>query len=396
MATGSVNLGQGFPDTDRPTRGAGCCNRGDQRRHQPVPARARHGGVARGDRRIISSGSTGCSTTPTRRCSSPPARPRRWPASLMGLLDTGDEVVLFEPMYDSYQACIALAGAVAKPVTLRPAAVQLRSRRVARRDHTEDQAAADQHARTTPPVMCSSADELQLIADLAIEHDLLVITDEVYEHLVFDDARHVPMATLAGHARPHAGDLQRRQDVQHDRMEDRLDLRAAAAHRRGTHREAVPDLRQRRAVPTGDRRRASACPTRSSPSSPPTCRPSATGCCRACTPPGSTCIRPHGTYFVTVDIRPMQPDGDGMAFCRAAARRCGVVGDPQRGVLRQPARGPAPRAVRVLQAPRGARRGRRAARQTGHADNLRPCASPRSNTTSSGAIARPTSPTSRR
>ena len=169
---------------------------------------------------------------------------------------------------------------------------------------------------------------MRLIADLAIEHDLIVITDEVYEHLVFDDARHIPLATLPG-------------------MRDRTLVissggktfnttgwkigwicGSAASGRRGADRQAVPHLRQRRSVPAGHRRRPRAARlvlrrVRRRPA-----EPSATACCRVCTPPGSPCTRPSGTYFVTVDIRPVQPDGDGMAFCRALPERCGVVAIP--------------------------------------------------------------------
>ena len=73
---------------------------------------------------------------------------------------------------------------------------------------------------------------------------------------------------------------------------------------------------------------------------------------------GFTTYVPEATYFTTVDIRPSQPDGDGMAFCRAAARALRRRGRPQRGVLRPARARPPPRALRLLQAPRRARRRR--------------------------------------
>lgn len=117
-------------------------------------------------------------------------------ATLLALLETGDEVVVFEPFYDSYQASIAMAGAVARPVTLD------------RRDRCfdpEDLA----HAITpktrlvllnsphNPTGKVFSIDELRVVADACVEHDLVAVTDEVYEHLVLD-GRHVPLATLPG------------------------------------------------------------------------------------------------------------------------------------------------------------------------------------------------------
>ena len=120
VATGSVNLGQGFPDTDGPPRGARRGDRGDQRRAQPVPARARACPCCARRSPRTSSGSTGLQYDPDTEVLVTAGATEALAGALLGLLDTGDEVVVFEPMYDSYQACIALAGAVAKPVTLRP------------------------------------------------------------------------------------------------------------------------------------------------------------------------------------------------------------------------------------------------------------------------------------
>ena len=122
--------------------------------------------------------------------------------ALLGMLDAGDEVVVFEPMYDSYQACIALADARAVPVLLRPDAS---GRYVF--DGDELRAAISPRTKLillntphNPTGKVFDADELTMIADLAIEHDLIVVTDEVYEHLVFPGAVHIPMATLPGMA----------------------------------------------------------------------------------------------------------------------------------------------------------------------------------------------------
>ena len=122
--------------------------------------------------------------------------------ALLGMLDAGDEVVLFEPMYDSYQACIALAGARPVPVLLRPG-----DDGRYHYDPAELRAAVSPRTKLillntphNPTGKVFDAAELADIAALAIEHDLIVVADEVYEHLVFPGARHVPLATLPGMA----------------------------------------------------------------------------------------------------------------------------------------------------------------------------------------------------
>ena len=119
-------------------------------------------------------------------------------AALLGLVDPGDEVVVLEPYYDSYVAMLEMCGAVRRPVTLRAPDFRL--------DLDELRAAVTDEDRLillntphNPTGTVLTRAELQAVADLAIEHDVIVITDEVYEHLVFDDsARHVPIATLPG------------------------------------------------------------------------------------------------------------------------------------------------------------------------------------------------------
>jgi N-succinyldiaminopimelate aminotransferase len=117
-------------------------------------------------------------------------------AALLGLVDEGDEVVVLEPYYDSYTAMIQIAGGVRRPVTLRAPDFRL--------DVDELRAAVGPRTRFVllnsphnPTGTVLTRDELQAVADVAIERDLVVITDEVYEHLTFDD-EHVPIATLPG------------------------------------------------------------------------------------------------------------------------------------------------------------------------------------------------------
>jgi N-succinyldiaminopimelate aminotransferase len=118
-------------------------------------------------------------------------------ASLLGILDPGDEVILFEPFYDSYPPCLALAGATPRFVTLRAPDFAL----------DEDALRALVNERTRMMVLNTPMNptgkvftrkELEILAAVCIEHDLVVLTDEVYEHLVFDDAVHLPLAALPG------------------------------------------------------------------------------------------------------------------------------------------------------------------------------------------------------
>jgi N-succinyldiaminopimelate aminotransferase len=190
--TGAINLGQGFPDTDGPAsviEAAVTALRGGENQYAPLPGvPALREAVIEHQRSwygldpedvLITFGATEAIA-----------------AALLGLCDPGDEVVVLEPYYDSYAACIAFAGARRRPVTLRPPAFAV--------DEEALRAAIGPHARVlllnsphNPTGRVLSRDELELIAAACIEHDLICVTDEVYEHLVYD-GEHIPPATLPG------------------------------------------------------------------------------------------------------------------------------------------------------------------------------------------------------
>jgi N-succinyldiaminopimelate aminotransferase len=120
-------------------------------------------------------------------------------AALLALLEPGDEVIALEPYYDSYAAGIAMAGARRVPVTLRPDGdrfgLDLDELRAAVTDRTRLILLNTPH---NPTGAVLPREQLAGIAELCVERDLLAVTDEVYEHLVFDGGEHLPLAAFPG------------------------------------------------------------------------------------------------------------------------------------------------------------------------------------------------------
>jgi N-succinyldiaminopimelate aminotransferase len=199
--TGSVNLGQGFPDTDGPPEmlaAAAQALGSGANQYPPLPGiPALRAAIAAHEKRFW-----GLSRDPDAEVVVTAGATEAIAASILGLCEAGDEVVCFEPYYDSYAASIALAGAIRRPVTLQPG----EDGRY-RFDEGELRAAFGPRTRLlllnsphNPTGKVFTADELALIAQLCREHDVYAVTDEVYEHLVFTDAStpHVPLAGLPG------------------------------------------------------------------------------------------------------------------------------------------------------------------------------------------------------
>ena len=196
LATGSINLGQGFPDTDGPRsvaqRAMDAIARGEGNQYPPLPGvpPLRHA-ITRHQQRFY-----GLSVDPDSEVLVTAGATEAIAASILALCEPGDEVIAFEPFYDSYAATIAMAGATRVGLTLRPPAF--------RPDLDRLESLITERTRLllintphNPTGMVLTRDETEAIAQLAIEHDLLVVTDEVYEHLTYD-VPHVPMATIPG------------------------------------------------------------------------------------------------------------------------------------------------------------------------------------------------------
>jgi N-succinyldiaminopimelate aminotransferase len=190
----AINLGQGFPDTDGPTavlEAAVAAIRGGRNQY---PAGAGEpellAAIARHQRRFY-----GLEVDPSREVLVTVGATEAIAATVLALVRPGDEVVVFEPYYDSYAATIALAGGVRRTSVLRfpDFAVDEASLRAAFSARTRLVLLNTPH---NPTGKVFSRHEIELICELAREYDAWVVTDEVYEHLVFDGAAHVPVATM--------------------------------------------------------------------------------------------------------------------------------------------------------------------------------------------------------
>jgi N-succinyldiaminopimelate aminotransferase len=325
--TGSINLGQGFPDTDGPAsllEGARQAIADGVNQYPPGPgipelrhaiAQARirdHGQHFDPDTEVlVTVGAT-----------------EALAAAVLGLCEPGDEVLMLEPHYDSYPPIVAMAGGTHRSVPLRPD--------VAGRfalDIEELASAVGPRTRLlilntphNPTGTVLTRAELRGIADIAIANDLVVITDEVYEYLVYDDAVHLPLATLGGMAErtvtiSSAGKTFNttgwkigwacgpapliaavRAAKQFLTYVGGAPFQPAVARALLTEMDWVAHLRSSL---QGKRDRL----------------------CAGLTAAGFGVYRPQGTYFVMTDIRPLGVD-DGMKFCLDLPHRVGVVAIP--------------------------------------------------------------------
>ncbi len=324
-ATGAINLGQGFPDTDGPPEvmnAAVDAIRSGQNQYPPGPGiAALRQAISAHQQRFY-----GLTYDPDREVLVTAGATEAIAAIMLALVETGDEVVVLEPTYDSYGASIAMAGGVPRFVTLRPPsyALDVDALRACISNNTKLLLINSPH---NPTGTVLTDDELSAIAAIAVEHDLTVVCDEVYEHIVFDGRQHKPLATFPGMrdrcivvssggksfnttgwkigwvcAPPALVDAVRTAK-QFLTYVNGAPFQPAIAVGLGLGDEYysvfAADLQAKR-----DRL--------------------AVGLDAA----GFEVFKPGGTYFITVDIRPVDPSGDGMVFCRSLPDRCGVVAVP--------------------------------------------------------------------
>lgn len=196
VATGSVNLGQGFPDTDGPRQiaeaAADAIRAGRGNQYPPGPGIPElRTAIAAHQRHWY-----GLEYDPATEVFVTAGATEAIAAALLALLEPGDEVIALEPYYDSYAANIAMAGATRVPLTLRaprfrPDLAELETKITAR---TRLLLLNSPH---NPTGTVLTHDELCGIANIAIKHDLIVVSDEVYEHLTYGKP-HIPIATFPG------------------------------------------------------------------------------------------------------------------------------------------------------------------------------------------------------
>jgi N-succinyldiaminopimelate aminotransferase len=321
---GAVNLGQGFPDTDGPREVAAAAAAAimEGRGNQYPPGKGvleLRQAIAAHQKRFY-----GFDLDPDSQVLVTAGATEAIAAALIALMEPGDEAIAFEPYYDSYAASVAMAGGTRVPVTLRPPDFRpdLDALRAAITTRTRLILLNSPH---NPTGVVFTPAELAGIAEIACEHDLLVVSDEVYEHMVFEGT-HLPIASLPG-------------------MADRTVTIGSAGKTFSFTGWKVgwatgsPDLVT--AVRTVKQfltyvssgpfqyavAQALALPDEYYTSVADDLRVKRDFFCGGLVKAGFEVYRPAGTYFVTTDVRPLGYTS-GMTFCRELPGRAGVVAIP--------------------------------------------------------------------
>jgi aspartate/methionine/tyrosine aminotransferase len=321
----AINLGQGFPDTDGPddvVRAAADALFDGRNQYAPMPGVPElRQAVAAHDRRFygidvdwrtgvtVTSGATEAVT-----------------ACLMAVTDPGDEVILIEPLFDTYVPALRLVGATPRIVRLEPPDWALP------RDALEAAFGPKTKAIlvNSPMNPCGkvfSADELAFIADLVARHDTYAICDEVYEHLTFDGRPHIPLMTLPGmfERTMRIGSAGKTFSltgwkIGYVTAPPPLTTVVARAHQNLTFASA-PNLQRAVAVglAKGDAYFAGLSVRLQARRD-----QLAAGLANV----GLSVLPAQGTYFITTDFSPVGFDGDDVAFCRHLTEHAGVAAIP--------------------------------------------------------------------
>lgn len=321
----SINLGQGFPDTDGPAdvvQAAADALRDGRNQYPPMPGLPElRQAVANANKRfygldvdwasevVVTSGATEAIT-----------------ACLMAVLNPGDEVVLIEPLYDTYLPVVRMLGAVPKLVRLEPPDWAL--------PHA---ALADAFGPATKAIVLNSpmnpcgkvftADELGFIAELVLRHDTYAICDEVYEHLTFGGKRHIPLMTLPGmrERTMRIGSAGKTFSLTGWKVGyvtacPALSSNVAKAHQNLTFTTA-PNLQRAVAVGLAKDDAYFASLSRE-------LEARRDRLAEGLAALGFGVLRADGSYFITTDFRPLGFNGDDVAFCRHITEHAGVTAIP--------------------------------------------------------------------
>jgi N-succinyldiaminopimelate aminotransferase len=323
LATDSINLGQGFPDTD----GA------DEIKAVAMEA------IAHGDNQYPPGNGVaelreavahhqehyyGIRLDPATQVLVTAGATEAIAAAMLALLEPGDEVVMFEPTYDSYRACVSMAGASPRLVRLHAPdwSFDEGDLRAAFGPRTKMMLLNSPH---NPTGKVFDQRELELVASLCLEHDVVAVTDEVYEHLIFE-GEHRPLATLPEMARrtlsiSSAGKTFSFTGWKVGWVTGRPELVAAvrAAKQFLTYTTGAPfQLAIAFALSEGDRFIAGVART---------LQAHRDQFCDGVAALGLEVHRPAATYFATTDIASLGQQ-DGYKFCLSLPDRCGVVAVP--------------------------------------------------------------------
>jgi len=325
VETGAINLGQGFPDTDGPAEVTAAAiqairdgfNQYPPDRGIPELRRAVADHQARFYGQQVDPGDVMVSTGASEAIG----------AAIMALVEPGQEVVVFEPYFDLYAAVIELAGGVRRAVTLRTPDYSF--------DLDELEAVINPSTRLilvntphNPTGKVFSEAELAAIARLAITHDLLVVTDEVYEHMTYDGTRHIPLATLPGMA-------ERTVTISSGGKSFGLTgWKVGWAHGPTELVNAVHTVKQHLSFTSGAPFQRAMVTALNLGDGYFTGLADDLCAKRDLVADGLRSVGLHvlpaqGTYYVTADVAPLGYD-DGMDFCRDLPGRCGVVAIPNR------------------------------------------------------------------
>jgi len=335
VATGSVNLGQGFPDRDGPDsllEDAIAAIRAGANQYAPargVPALRQ--AIVDHQKRFYD-----FSYDPDTQVLVTTGATEAVAAALLAFVEPGDEVIALEPYYDSYAAGIAFAGGRRVPVTLRAPSYRL--------DLDELRAVVTPRTKVllinsphNPTGTVLTDDELRGISEVAVEHDLIVITDEVYEHLVYDGHEHLPLASYDGMA------------------ERTVSISSAGKTFAVTGWKIGWVTGSPEVVTAVTTAKQFLTFTSGTPFQPAVAAALALGndyydalradlqsrrdlLCDGLSALGFEVHRPQATYFVTTDIRPLGHT-DGITFCRMLPERTGVVAIPHQVFYDNPAAG---------------------------------------------------------